>query len=100
MINLFEPNNTDTTKEQFDTLVKTKNIRIEKISSFGQTSTDWYEQARNEWVVVIEGEGKLLFEDGSEQALHKGEYIHIPKMQKHKVIYSANPTIWLAIHFD
>jgi len=99
MNNIFTPNQDDKENEQFDTLLQTKNIHIEKITSYGQISEQWQEQDRDEWVVLIEGEGKLLFEDGSELALKKGEYIHIPKMQKHKVIYTSEPAIWLAIYF-
>ncbi len=100
MTNLFEVNSSDTTKEQFDTLLKTKTLHIEKITSNGQVSDEWYEQKRDEWVVVLEGEGSILFEE-EKRSVHlvKGEYIHIPKMKKHKVTYTSAPTIWLAIHF-
>lgn len=100
MSNLFEPNSNDPSREQFDTLLQTSTIHIEKITSYGQTSQAWYEQERDEWVVVVEGQGELLFEDGSVKVLAQGDYLHIPKMQKHKVIHTASPTIWLAIHFN
>jgi len=99
MNNIFTPNRDNTKNEHFDTLLLTKNIHIEKITSHGQTSEQWYEQDGDEWVVLIEGEGRLLFEDGSELTLQKGEHVHIPKRQKHKVIYTSEPAIWLAIHF-
>ena len=100
MNNLFTPNVQDTNKEVFDTLLQTSQIQIEKITSHGQTSEKWYEQDRDEWVVLIEGEGKLLFEDGSEVRLKKGEHIHIPCMKRHKVTYTSSPAIWLAIYFN
>jgi cupin 2 domain-containing protein len=99
MQNLFSPNPNALLKEQFDTLLKTQTLSIEKITSNGQTSSQWYDQDRHEWVVIIEGEGSLLFEDGREIHLKKGEHLYIPKHTKHKVIYSASPTIWLAVHF-
>ena len=100
MNNLFTPNTSNPDEEQFDTLLKTQNIHIEKITSNGQVSDEWYEQDRDEWVVVLDGEGKLLFEEENITIpLNKGEHIHIPKMKKHKVIYTSKPTIWLAIHF-
>ena len=112
MDNIFIPNQDNPEEEQFDTLLQTPNIHIEKITSHGQTSDEWYEQEEDEWVVLIEGEGHLLFEetpspqtatacfeDSSKVKLVKGEYIHIPKMKKHKVIYTSSPAIWLAIHF-
>ncbi len=100
MINLFDSNPLSIDDEQFETLLKTQNIHIEKIISNGQVSDGWYKQERDEWVVVLEGEGRLLFEDGNHTVdLLKGEHLHIPRMKKHKVIYTSKPTIWLAIHF-
>lgn len=100
MTNLFDKNISNPDEELFDTLLKTPNIHIEKITSNGQTSSKWYEQERDEWVVLIEGEGRLLFENGDEVRLRKGEHIHIPKMKKHKVSYTSSPAIWLAVHFS
>ncbi len=99
MNNIFIPNQSDPTKEQFDTLFQTPNLHIEKITSNEQVSSEWYEQERDEWVVLIEGEGELLFDNGTKVKLAKGEHLFIPKMQKHKVIYTSSPAIWLAIHF-
>jgi len=100
MINLFKPNLFNPDKEQFETLLKTQKVHIEKITSNGQVSDEWYEQDRDEWVMVLEGEGRLLFEeDDTVVHLNKGEHIHIPKMKKHRVVYTSKPTIWLAIHF-
>ena len=99
MNNIFLPNMGNPTEEQFDTLLKIGNVHIEKITSNGQTSDKWFEQDRDEWVVLLEGEGRLLFENGDEATLLKGEHIYIPKMQKHKVIYTSSPAIWLAVHF-
>ena len=99
MTNLFTPNTNNTEEEQFETLLKTPNLHIEKITSNGQVSSEWYEQETDEWVVLIEGEGRLCFEDGSEVTLLKGEHLFIPKMKRHKVVYTSSPAVWLAIHF-
>ncbi len=99
MNNIFIPNQNNPEQEQFDTLLRTENIHIEKITSHGKTSSQWYEQERDEWVVLIEGEGKLLFENKKEVVLKKGEYIYIPKMKRHKVVYTSSPAVWLAVHF-
>lgn len=99
MNNIFSPNMDNPSQEQFDTLLKIGCVHIEKITSNGQITDGWYEQDRDEWVVLIEGEGKLLFDNGDEITLHKGEHIYIPRMQKHKVVYTSSPAIWLAIHF-
>ena len=99
MDNIFNPNQDNPEKEQLDTLLQTPKIHIEKITSNGQVSDEWYEQKQDEWVVLIEGEGHLLFKDGTKIRLLKGEYIYIPRMKRHKVIYTSSPAIWLAIHF-
>lgn len=99
MNNICIPNQRNPKEEQFDTLLQTPNIHIEKITSNGQVSDEWYEQEKDEWVVLIEGEGELLFKDGTKVKLLKGEHIYIPRMKEHKVVYTSSPTIWLAIHF-
>jgi len=99
MNNIYIPNQSNPKEEQFDTLLQTQNIHIEKITSNGQVSNEWYEQEKDEWVVLIEGEGELLFKDGTKVKLLKGEHIYIPRMKKHKIIYTTSPAIWLAIHF-
>lgn len=99
MDNLFSADTANKQEEHFSTLLKTENIHIEKIVSNGQTSSKWYEQEKDEWVVLIDGEATLLFYDKSELKLKKGEYVYIPKMKKHKVTYTSSPAIWLAVHF-
>ncbi|QIV94193.1 cupin domain-containing protein [Allofrancisella frigidaquae] len=85
--------------EKFIDLLNTKNIKIEKIISYGQvTPTDTpYIQQYDEWVLVLKGNAKLKLED-KEYNLEQGEYLFIPKNSKHWVTYTDNPTIWLAIH--
>ena len=88
------------TEEIFTELLKTPNIKIEQIVSYGQSSPNdfWYDQEENEWVVVLDGEAVLEFEDKS-VTLKKGEYINILAHQKHRVAYTTNPTIWLAVFY-
>jgi cupin 2 domain-containing protein len=99
MQNIFSANMTDPNIEVFDTLLNTPNVKIQKITSNGQTSSSWYEQEKDEWVVLLEGSAILVFEDKQELHLKKGEFVHIPKMKKHKVTYTSSPAIWLAVYF-
>lgn len=103
MTNLFENLPTDLSIEHFTDIIKTDTLRIERIISLGHTSpeTGWYDQTENEWVIVLEGSGTILFENGSELTLSKGDYINIPAHIKHKVI-RTDPnkiTIWLAVFY-
>ncbi len=90
-------------KEVCEVLAKSENVRIERIISKGHISPDkgWYEQVENEWVIVLEGSGIILFDTGVEVNLRKGDYINIPSHTKHKVSW-IDPnivTIWLAIFY-
>jgi cupin 2 domain-containing protein len=102
--NIFKalPANVDT--EVFDELLRDKNIRIERIVSKGHSSpeTGWYDQEDNEWVLVVQGAGTILFEDGREVILQQGDHLHIPAHIKHKVSWTdpAKETIWLAVHYS
>lgn len=96
---LFNSNSANRSQEQFDTLFKNEKVHIQKIISHGQASSNWYDQEQDEWVCVIEGAGTLAFEDGRTVRLEKGAFIYIPAHTKHQVIYTATPTIWLAVHF-
>ncbi|WP_256868867.1 cupin domain-containing protein [Francisella sp. Scap27] len=97
--NIFDisPENSD--EEVFKELYVSKNVTIEKILSYGQTtpSNEPYIQDHDEWVLIVEGSAKLKLDD-KEYSLTKGESLFVPKNVKHWVTYTENPTIWLAVH--
>ena len=78
-------------------------ILIERVVSTGQTTPEgeWYDQERDEWLIVLQGEGELGYEDGSRIKLATGDYLFIPARQKHRVEYTSSepPCIWLTIFF-
>lgn len=86
-------------EEVFETIVKNKNVKIERIVSYGQTSPKnfWYDQTEDEFVLVLEGEATIEYNDGSLYNLTKGDSLYIDSHQKHKVTYTSNPTVWLAV---
>lgn len=89
--------------EMFNALISNENIRIERILPHGHSSPEegWYNQDENEWVMVIEGQGVIEFEDGRVVTLSKGDYINIAAREKHKVIGTVENvvTIWLAVFY-
>jgi cupin 2 domain-containing protein len=89
--------------EVFEPLWKEAGVLIERIVSRGQRSAPetWYEQAQNEWVLLLKGAARLCWEDGSEIALSEGDYVAIPALRKHRVEWTDpnQDTVWLAIHF-
>ena len=101
--NLFNYMPVNLTEESFSQLMLSPSVRIERIVSKGHCSPEvgWYDQDENEWVMVVEGAGTLLFSDGEEVTLVKGDYINIPANTKHKVTWTDpyNETIWLAVFY-
>lgn len=89
--------------ETFLELYSDEKILIEKIISFGQTTPgeQWLEQDRNEWVLLVQGNAVLKFDDGTSKNLSPGDYLFIEKNRRHRVdMTSENPyCIWLAVHF-
>ncbi|MDY0327952.1 MAG: cupin domain-containing protein [Arcobacteraceae bacterium] len=90
--------------EEFKILLENKSIKIERIISTGQSSPEdfWYEQSQNEWVIVLDGEAVLSFENDNDIILKKGDFINIPAFKKHRV-KSTKPdihTIWLAVFYS
>ncbi len=101
--NIFHPSLPVLEQEFFNILFQDKDIRIERIISQGHASpaSGWYDQEDNEWVLVLEGAGTIIFENGREVKMQKGDYLHIPAHAKHKVSWTDpdRQTIWLAVHY-
>lgn len=89
--------------ELFQTLLHGENVRIERIISRGHASPEglWYDQPRNEWVLVIQGEARLRLEGEEPVELKAGAFLNIPAHRRHRVEWTApdRPTIWLAVHY-
>jgi cupin 2 domain-containing protein len=103
MNNIFEAIPTNISDEIFETLVESQDVKVERIVSKGHSTpgSEWYDQDKNEWVIVLKGEAVLAFADGSSTTLKTGDYINIAAHQKHSVSWT-NPdteTVWLAIHY-
>jgi cupin 2 domain-containing protein len=101
--NLFESIPEQFNQEQFSDIVRADNVRIERITSTGQSSppSGWYDQADNEWVAVLKGEAKIAFENEAEVHLTPGCHLTIPAHTKHRVTWTTpdTETIWLAVHY-
>ncbi|WP_448561225.1 cupin domain-containing protein [Trichothermofontia sp.] len=109
--NLFElpvdiaapPENRLSPYEHFDTLIAAGAIKIERIVSIGQStpSGEWYDQAHDEWVVLLQGNATLSYADDSKVDLRPGDCLHLPAHCRHRVEYTSSdpPCIWLAVHY-
>jgi cupin 2 domain-containing protein len=103
MNNIFDAVPADLEKEVFQQLVDSNAIQIERIISKGHRSpaSGWYDQEKNEWVMVLRGEAILLFEDETSVSLKAGDFMNIAAHKKHRVEWTAPDveTIWLAVHY-
>lgn len=97
--NFLENIPTSSKEEIFETIAKKDNVKIERIVSYGQRSPKyfWYDQEEDEFVLIIEGNAIIEYDDGSSYKLIKGSSLYINAHQKHRVTYTSNPTVWLAI---
>lgn len=87
--------------EEFRELATISGVRIERIVSNGDTTPEgeWYDQAWDEWVVVLEGDAEITFAaPGEIVTLSRGDFLLIPAGRRHRVTRTAKPTVWLAIH--
>lgn len=89
-------------EEFFETLASAEGLRIERIISHGQTTPkgQWYDQGEDEWVILLQGEASLQWEDGSQSRLSAGDWVFIPAHRRHRVSNTTEkpPCVWLAIH--
>lgn len=90
--------------ELIEEFVRTDNVRIERIISYGHSSAEdfWYDQGENEWVLVLSGSACLLFEGSDEPViLRSGDWVDIPAHTKHRVEWTHpdEKTIWLAVFY-
>lgn len=77
-------------------------VRVERILSTGQSSPDgfWYDQAWDEFVLVVQGAARLQIEGEAERPLGPGDWMMIPAHTRHRVAWTDpdRPTVWLAVH--
>ena len=89
--------------ELFEDIIVSKDLKIERIVSYGHSSpeTGWYQEKSNEWVIVLQGEAIISFENTDDVRLKVGDYLNIEANKKHKVSWTIpnEKTIWLAIHY-
>jgi cupin 2 domain-containing protein len=90
--------------ERFDAIVDAPHLRIERIVSTGQATPEgeWFDQDRDEWVVLLQGAAALLLEgEAEERVMTPGDWLLIPAHRRHRVTRTTpdEPTVWLAVHY-
>ncbi len=101
-MNIFRLPNEQLSTEIFEALIPDQGVLIERIISSGQASPEgeWYDQERDEWVVLLQGAAELGWETGRRQKLEAGDWLLIPAHERHRVLWTSQetPCIWLAVH--
>jgi len=99
-MNLYDFTGISLEQEWIDVLQENGSVRIERIVSSGHTS-DWYDQDEHEFVALLSGEAKLLYETGEVAALKAGDTLMIPAHCKHRVVETSKEPIcvWLCVFF-
>lgn len=87
----------DLTEEVFQTLHAAQGAVVERIVSNGQR-TQWFDQDHDEWVLVLSGAARLDVA-GREVMLDAGQAMTIAAHERHRVLWTASPTVWVAVHF-
>ena len=79
-------------------------ISIERIISHGHASPPgfWYDQDKNEFVILLKGKAALLFKESDKLIeMSQGDYIDIPAHTLHRVEWTSKDedTLWLTVHY-
>jgi cupin 2 domain-containing protein len=98
--NLFAQTTSPTGEEVIQPLLDGKTFRLESIHSFGQSTPEgfWYDQADEEWVLLVRGSARLEFEGEGMLHLNSGDYLLIPAHCRHRVSEVSHDAIWIALH--
>lgn len=89
-------------QESIDTLLERPGVRIERIVSHGHASPPgfWYDQAEDEWVLLLSGAARIEIEGEQEdRALAPGDTLLLAAHCRHRVSWTDpdRATVWLAV---
>ena len=85
--------------ERFEDLLHCGQVRIERILSSPVPNPTEYDQAHDEWVLLLEGRARLEL-DGEPRDLGPGDWLFIPARTPHRVLatWPEPHCLWLAVH--
>jgi cupin 2 domain-containing protein len=90
--------------ELVETILATAHLRLERIVSRGHRTPpgEWYDQDRDEWVLLIEGSALLRIEGAPDLiGLQPGDHLRLRAHVRHRVEWTPadRDTVWIALHF-
>jgi catechol 2,3-dioxygenase-like lactoylglutathione lyase family enzyme len=83
--------------EAFAELAKFGATTIERIVSSAQPASEPYDQAHDEWVVLLRGAAELEIA-GERKCLRPGDHVALPAHTPHRVLATSEGALWLAVH--
>jgi cupin 2 domain-containing protein len=104
MTNLFADIPEQLPAEFFETILENTGFKLERIVSKGHATAagQWYDQAKDEWVLLLKGSAGLRIEGRADLVVLKpGDHLHLPAHCRHRVEWTepGSETIWLALHY-
>ena len=100
-MNIFDLPPLPLTEELITVLAESRNVRIERIISTGQISADWYDQTETEFVVLLDGNAVIDFENDKSIAMSKGDTLLIKPHERHRVSFTSSepPCVWFCVFY-
>lgn len=95
--NLFEDEGPPNTGETFTELGLLGSTKIERIVSSELPGSEAYDQAHDEWVVLLRGRARLEVA-GELLELCSGDHLLLPARTRHRVLETSRGALWLAVH--
>jgi cupin 2 domain-containing protein len=83
--------------ERFETLLRHKNLVVERIVSSSAVTPQEYVQPHDEWVLLVTGEAVVRVA-GESMTLTPGDYLFLPAGVPHTVEPTSQGALWLAVH--
>ena len=85
--NIFDNIPTDIKEEIFEKILENEKFKLERIISETHASPPnfWYNQDKNEFVILLKGSAQLSFRGGKSITLKPGDYLNIPAHFEHRV---------------
>jgi len=88
--------------EEIHPLLHGSSFSLEHIVSRGQASEPgfWYDQPKDEWVILVRGTATLEFADQAPLTMQAGDHLLIPAHCRHRVASTSADAHWIALHFE
>jgi catechol 2,3-dioxygenase-like lactoylglutathione lyase family enzyme len=85
--------------EHCEALARLRQTTIERIVSSARPLPELYDQARDEWVLLVRGTASLEVA-GQPVELAAGDYLLLPAHTPHRVLATSDGALWLAVHVE